>query len=247
MSRSASMSILTIAGLLDYDDTLFDYMAVPEDVDKETVIAYILMATQELEILFPSAPVMKKTIHYWSIAESPIWSKMLDIQELEYNPLENYDVYDERHEAFNRGDSSNSQSQTNEQRRVDDDTISGSQKSSTDNSSGSSNSSHSVAAYNASTPQLANSDSESHTDGDIASETVNGSDNRDITESSQNNRSGSSSSTRNEYDNSNGHTHGNMGSYSYQELIKSEREIRESHIYEYIAQSFKRRFCLLVY
>lgn len=40
---------------------------------------------------------------------------------------------------------------------------------------------------------------------------------------------------------------GNIGITSTQQLIKEEREIAEFNIYFYIAESFKQRFCLLVY
>lgn len=40
---------------------------------------------------------------------------------------------------------------------------------------------------------------------------------------------------------------GNIGITSTQQLIKEEREIAEFNIYFYIAESFKERFCLLVY
>lgn len=40
---------------------------------------------------------------------------------------------------------------------------------------------------------------------------------------------------------------GNIGVTSSQQLIKEEREIAEFNIYDFICNSFKKRFCLLVY
>ena len=40
---------------------------------------------------------------------------------------------------------------------------------------------------------------------------------------------------------------GNIGVTTTQQMIKEEREVDQFNIYDYIVQSFKRRFCLLVY
>ena len=42
-------------------------------------------------------------------------------------------------------------------------------------------------------------------------------------------------------------TQGNMGSNTFQDLIEAERNILEFNIYEYIAESFKQTFCIMVY
>ena len=47
------MSLLTVEGLYNYDNTLFDGFNVPEGLVKEIAIDAILMRTRELEILYP--------------------------------------------------------------------------------------------------------------------------------------------------------------------------------------------------
>lgn len=44
-----------------------------------------------------------------------------------------------------------------------------------------------------------------------------------------------------------GRTHGNIGVTTSQEMIEAERKVAEFNIIDYIVQSFKRRFCILVY
>lgn len=44
-----------------------------------------------------------------------------------------------------------------------------------------------------------------------------------------------------------GRTHGNIGVTTSQQMIEAERKISEFNIYDYIVQSFKKRFCILVY
>ena len=41
--------------------------------------------------------------------------------------------------------------------------------------------------------------------------------------------------------------HGNIGVTATQDLIQKERDIAEFNIYDHITQSFKKRFCILVY
>lgn len=43
------------------------------------------------------------------------------------------------------------------------------------------------------------------------------------------------------------HTHGNIGTMTVQQMIREEREIAEFNLVDYIVDSFKQRFCILVY
>lgn len=45
----------------------------------------------------------------------------------------------------------------------------------------------------------------------------------------------------------NGRTHGNIGVTTSQQMIEAERRVSEFNIIDYITDSFKRRFCLMVY
>lgn len=44
-----------------------------------------------------------------------------------------------------------------------------------------------------------------------------------------------------------GRTHGNVGVTTSQQMIEAERNVSEFNIIDYIVQSFKRRFCIMVY
>ena len=44
-----------------------------------------------------------------------------------------------------------------------------------------------------------------------------------------------------------GHVSGNVGVTTSQEMIEAERKVVQFNIYDYIIQSFQKRFCLLVY
>ena len=90
MSRQAWLSIV---GLYNYDNTLFDDMYIPNGVDKELLVNNILIECAELEILLPDAGIMKKAINFWSQAQAAVWDKLYETTILEYNPLWNKDAH----------------------------------------------------------------------------------------------------------------------------------------------------------
>lgn len=92
---------LSIMGMYEYDNSLFDGLDVPtytdknnvvHVVDKTKVIQSILLNCAELEILYPNFDTMKLAISVWSAAEQDTWKKMYATQMAEYNPLWNVDA-----------------------------------------------------------------------------------------------------------------------------------------------------------
>lgn len=85
------MTLLSVMGLYQFDDTLFDVMTVPDGVDHDAVVAAILTECAELEIMLPDPDVFKTSLEYWSRAQLPIWTKLYNTTNLEYNPIWNKD------------------------------------------------------------------------------------------------------------------------------------------------------------
>ena len=92
---------LSIMGMYEYDNSLFDGLNVPtytdknnvvHVVDKTKVIQSILLNCAELEILYPNFDTMKLAIGVWSAAEQDTWKKMYATVMMEYNPLWNVDA-----------------------------------------------------------------------------------------------------------------------------------------------------------
>ena len=92
---------LSITGMYEHDNSLFDGLDVPtytdknnvvHVVDKTDVINSILLNCAELEIIYPSFDTMKLAIGVWSAAEQDTWKKLFESQKLEYNPLWNVDA-----------------------------------------------------------------------------------------------------------------------------------------------------------
>ncbi|WP_405366952.1 hypothetical protein [Ruminobacter sp.] len=85
------MAFLSVMGLYQFDQTIFDPMVVPGDMDKETLVGSILDECSELECVIPDPNVFKAVINYWSKKNLQPWTKMYEAQVADYNPLWNKD------------------------------------------------------------------------------------------------------------------------------------------------------------
>ena len=88
----ATMSLL---GLYNWDNTILDGFIVPPNVDRETVINNLLRECAELEVLYPQPEALKFFIGEWSKERLPVWTKLESTLHYDYNPINNYDRYEE--------------------------------------------------------------------------------------------------------------------------------------------------------
>lgn len=86
-----SRATLSLLGLYQYDNTIFNELVLPEGMDKQLYINNLLMETAEMEVLFSNPATMRSVIGIWSSAHLDSWAKMWNTTKLEYNPIENYD------------------------------------------------------------------------------------------------------------------------------------------------------------
>lgn len=86
-----SKATLSLLGLYQYDNTIFNELVLPEGMDKQLYINNLLMETAEMEVLFSNPATMRSVIGIWSSAHLDSWAKMWNTTKLEYNPIENYD------------------------------------------------------------------------------------------------------------------------------------------------------------
>lgn len=83
-------SSLSVRGLYKWDNSLFDNMVLPADVDKDILVTNILSELGELEVLYPDSDYMKEIIGYWSQKQLPTWNKWNADLKIDYDPLNNY-------------------------------------------------------------------------------------------------------------------------------------------------------------
>lgn len=89
------MALMTVEGLYNYKDTLFNEFTVPDGMDKQIAIDTICMRSREMEVLYPNLEFFAMRIGMWSRKHQYNWKKLYDTTLLEYNPIENYDRMEE--------------------------------------------------------------------------------------------------------------------------------------------------------
>lgn len=219
--------LLSIQGMYEYDPDIMSGFRVPEGINRTDAINDIMLKCAELEIIYPDFEIMKTAITTWCNSEFKIWQKLYDTVEIEYNPIWNVDA----------NITINDQDNTEDSRTIVDD----SENSNTRNQSNTTNtqntSTESTKGFNSEEWADHNKtvDSGTITDGGIISDT--GTYDNTRTDNYNSEKTGVRTERRT----------GNIGVTATQDLIKKEREIAEFNIISYITESFKNRFCLLVY
>ena len=100
---------LTLNGLFQYDNSLFDNLELPSELTKDTCIQVILEKCGEFPLLYPDFDYMKYAIGVfskkweWTLNK---WAKAINI---EYDPLYNFD----RHEIYTDTSKTKAESNTN--------------------------------------------------------------------------------------------------------------------------------------
>ena len=249
----ATMSII---GLYNYDQNLFDDLSLPDGVDDELIINNILMECAELETVYTDPEFMKFAIKYWSAKELPVWDRIYRAELAEYNPIENYDRNEEITE--NRAGHSAAENKSNRTtgRTAHDQTILEQETGGT-HEEHNSNTEHSdttnvIAGFN--TDPMRSKDASVV---NVVGNTGNSSSDTGSTTSSGNTNSvenqNEQAATESQLNNTESmqhinHTHGNIGVTTSQQMLESELEIAPKlNVVNYIVTSFKQRFCLLVY
>lgn len=106
------LSRLSIVGLYNYNNNLFDGLILPQGLDKDVLIDLILGQAGDLSVTYPDFDFCKKQITKWAVAKFPIWQKLYDTTKLEYNPIENYDRQEMWTDSGTTADTANSTTTT---------------------------------------------------------------------------------------------------------------------------------------
>lgn len=233
------MATLSILGLYNYDQTIFDGLTLPgladitseaEKVadpwvpDKNDFIAYLCMQLAELSLVYASGPIMSTMITVWSAAHRYEWVQLYNTMLYKYNPIWNKDGTVTETRQLKGSDNRKPNLQT-----VDDFSVYDMETEHTGDVK------NNVTGYDANTyspnTQTEQDTKDTQNGRTQSSRVETGSDNRDISESETVTRTES----------------GNIGVTMTQEMIRQQREIVKFNLYEYITQEFKNQFCIMVY
>lgn len=89
-------SKITLIGMYNFDNTLFDKLTFPDGIDRELAINRILNKSEEFELIYSDFDYLQDRIGIWGEIWSRTFSKWVEALNVEYDPLFNYD----RHEIY---------------------------------------------------------------------------------------------------------------------------------------------------
>ena len=84
-----SSSTLSLIGLYTWDNTIFDNMVLPDEIDASDLIDNLLMEAAELEVLYADPDVMKAAIEVWSRRRLHTWQRIETVLYEDYDPFVN--------------------------------------------------------------------------------------------------------------------------------------------------------------
>lgn len=86
---------MTLIGLYNYDNTLFDSLTLPDGITKTMVTSAILTRSGEFEVLYSDLDFNKNMIGFIGQKWYDTFKKWYDALQIEYDPLYNYDRFEE--------------------------------------------------------------------------------------------------------------------------------------------------------
>lgn len=244
MGMGANMSIL---GLWQWDHSIFDLMQYPSFQDgetvhqltneeKETLVNNLMAECAELEILYPNPTVMKNMIGLWSAKELPTWNRFYRAALIEYDPIENYHRTERATETLAHYDQ-HSGSDSNQASGSD--SINGG---STDTNTGTDTTTGKVTGYDSGI--LVDHDQTDLLHGHVITNIHNDGTTYGRKDTfTHGEKIDHAGTIKNDVE-----AFGNIGVTTSQQMLESELELSPKlNVFNYIIESFKNRFCILVY
>lgn len=83
------MAKMTVLGLYQADPGLFQYMLIPDELEKSALVSNILMECGTLEVMYPDAAFMEEALGFWSQSRLHTWDRMQTVLYEDYDPFIN--------------------------------------------------------------------------------------------------------------------------------------------------------------
>lgn len=244
-------------------DDLFKNMELPAGIDKDTLIADILMRGGEFEVMYADPYFMQSLIGPWSKKWYRTFEKWVKALAIDYNPLENYDRMEEW-EDENTGTLTNTRTHNNQDKRTLN-TENKTTHNTTDKTTYNSTDTTTIDGNTTTTEEVSAYDSDSYqpskqvtTDEDTTNtlkrtgndtlektgtDTLNntGTDTVDYSGTIKDN-GGSTDKGKHK-----GRIHGNVGVTTSQQMLLSELDLSQWNLYEHISDIFLSDFVIPIY
>lgn len=82
---------LSVTGLYNYDNSIFDTFHVPAAIDLDQLKTEIFIECSEFPTTYPDPVLFKSVLDKWSLIKLPLWERMVRAAAAEYDLLHNYD------------------------------------------------------------------------------------------------------------------------------------------------------------
>ena len=98
---------MSVIGLYNWDNLIFDDWSLPDGIDKEILIASVLDECASFPLIHPDPDIFKAFLAPWSRRKLPIWTKLLATTQYEYDAIANYDRTEEHTETVQHSGTDN--------------------------------------------------------------------------------------------------------------------------------------------
>lgn len=254
-----SDSKITLIGLnkyLSYENKgLFDYLTLPDGIDKDTLCSNILQRGSEFEAQYPDPDYMRVSVGMWAKKWFWTFERWVRAINTEYNPLENYDRYESWKDNNTHKDTTNNTHKDNDtinsNRDITNKQLSESNSTMRTDTTDIAEVEQTKSAYDSGSyspyEKTNTRDNVSETSNVHTTTNTNTTNNDKYNESRGNN--GEYNTVNNgDYENVHeGHLHGNIGVTSAQDMLTQELNVAYFNLYERITDIFLTEYTIPIY
>ena len=112
-------SKMTLIGMYNWDNTIFSELLLPTGIDKDLFINSLLLQGGEFEVLYADPNFMKNAIKIWGMKWFRTFAEWLKGTQAEWNPIYNYDRYEDARDDGYRNYSSKNTADYTDKRTAD--------------------------------------------------------------------------------------------------------------------------------
>lgn len=94
-----SSAKMTLLGLYNYNNHIFDGLQFPAGIDRQVAINEILLRSGEFEIIYPDMQFLADAITHWGVKHYRTFEQWIRALSIEFDPLYNYDRFEEYTDA----------------------------------------------------------------------------------------------------------------------------------------------------
>ena len=218
------LSLWALNNYLEEDGGVFKNVTLTDKLNLTTCIDTIIEKWGTCDLIISDPRIVVRRTQLFFLKNYDNFDKMAEALLAEYNPIENYDRYEDTTEVRDIDKSGGNQSSASGE---------GSASSGGTNTVGGYNTEHQISAMNSNDYQKRNKDITSSRTDTYSNQS---------TSSDSSTASGSFDETTDDDFTRTSHIHGNIGVTTSQQMIQAEIELRKFNIYDYIADLYASEF-----